>query len=366
MQKIWQAETSWRKWSITTIAVSFSVVLGAALLAFVVDPHYRYRAPFFYDMVYYEIYATAPHILKNQKYDLLMLGTSMTRNFFINDIDSAFDCRSVKLSAAGGTMQDLCKFFEVAQQSRKEKLKRVIWSLDIYTLNKTGSYYADFDYLYREDHKEDYRYLFSRRTFSSMFYLLKRKLRPKRNRFHQVDRNRMFSTDYDGKPYGLRQIIASAFYNERFHHTQTPFNLQNHQKNFYDRLLPVFDNNPQIHFTVFLPPYHIYTYCLSEYFGESDALILQRSSVMKELLKRKNVTLHDFQADGSYVEDSDHFSDVQHFNNAAARKVLDDLVSGRRRIVTPEDVDANEKELRKLIKKNMPRYRKHIEELKGV
>ena len=81
MQKIWQAETSWRKWSITTIAVSFSVVLGAALLTFVVDPHYRYRAPFFYDMVYYEIYATAPHILKNQKYDLLMLGTSMTRNF---------------------------------------------------------------------------------------------------------------------------------------------------------------------------------------------------------------------------------------------------------------------------------------------
>ena len=124
--KLWSAETSSRKWCIFTVAVTAAVIGGAALLVFVVDPHYRYHEPFFYDKVYYEVYATAPNILKEENYDLLMLGTSMTRNFFLEDIEAAFDCRPVKLAASGGTVEDLCKFFEIAQKSKGEKLKRVI------------------------------------------------------------------------------------------------------------------------------------------------------------------------------------------------------------------------------------------------
>ena len=50
------------------------------------------------------------------------------------------------------------------------------------------------------------------------------------------------------------------------------------------------------------------------------------------------------------------FSDVQHFSNLMAKKVLADLKSGRRKISTPQDVAANEAALRALIKKNMPDY----------
>ena len=365
LQKIYRAETSPRKWSIFTVSVAGAIVGGAALLIFIVDPHYRYREPFFYDTVYYEVYATAPHILKNQEYDLLMLGTSMTRNFFLEDINSAFKCNSVKLAASGGTTTDLCKFFDVARKSKGDKLKRVVWSLDIYPLNKKGDHYSDFSFMYRDDHKEDYRYLFSRQSFSSIFYLIKRKTRPKRHRRHQSDRNRMFATEYAGKPYGFAPVIADAIHNERIHHTQTPYDAKMHKKNFYEHLLPVFDRNPDIHFTVYLPPYHIYTYCQSEKFGEADGLIRQRTEVMLELLKRKNVELHDFQAAAEYVENHDFFSDVQHFSNVAARKLLGDLVSGRRKLVTAADVMRNEQELRKLIAGSMPEYTRNINKHKG-
>lgn len=364
IQKIWKAETSPRKWCFFTAIVSMGIVLGAALLVFIVDPHYRYRKPFFYDMVYYELYATAPHILKHQQYDLLMLGTSMTRNFFIEDIDRTFNCRSVKLAASGGTVADLCQFFDIAKKSKGDTLQRVIWSLDIYPLNKSGDHYSDFDYMYREDHREDYRYLFSRQTYSSMLYLIKRKLRPKRHRAHQSDRNRMFSTEYAGKPYGLNAVMADALYNERIHHTQQPYDPVRHQENFYDRLLPVFDRNPEIRFTVYLPPYHIYTYCQSEKFGEAEGLIKQRTGVLLELLKRKNVELHDFQADPRYVENHDFFSDVQHFSNIAACQLLEDLQTGRRRLTSEEQIRNNEQELRNLIQKNMPEYNRHINERK--
>ena len=357
---LWNSETTSFKWCIVTVSVSLGVVLGAALLVFTVDPHYRYRKPFFYDTVYNNIYATAPHILEREEYDLLMLGTSMTRNFFLSDIDAAFDCKSVKLAASGGTAEDLCKFMEVALQAKKGNLKRIIFSLDIYPLNKTKAYYLEFDYMYRKNYTEDYRYLFSRQAFSSMIYLVKRKLRPKRQRAHQTDRNRMFATEYKGKKYGLEEVIDDARHNAAIHHTQTPYNVRAFQKNFYGRMLKIFDSNPQVKFVIYLPPYHIYTWCQSEQFKEADALIRQRTQVMLELIKRPNVTLHDFQADSRFVENHAWFSDVQHFSNVAACELLKELKLPRRHITTPADVAANEKELRLLIKKNMKPYFEHL------
>ena len=155
-----QKEISHLKWSVLTAGIACGIVISAAAIAFLVDPHYRYRLPFFYDTVYYEIYATAPQILKSEDYDTLMLGTSMVRNFFLDDINKAFECNAIKLAASGGTMQDLNKFFDIAKVEKKEKLKNVILSLDIYSLNKLKPHYAEFDYMYRNDHKEDYRYLF--------------------------------------------------------------------------------------------------------------------------------------------------------------------------------------------------------------
>ena len=359
---LWNCETTSFKWCVFTISISLGIVLGAALLVFTVDPHYRYRKPFFYDTVYNNIYATAPHILEHEEYDLLMLGTSMTRNFFLSDIDSAFNCKSVKLAASGGTAEDLCKFMDTAIQAKKDKLKAVIFSLDIYSLNKTKAYYLEFDYMYRKNYTEDYRYLFSRQAFSSILYLLKRKLRPKKQRAHQTDRNRMFSTEYKGKKYGLEEVIDDARHNAAAHHTQTPYNPQAFQKNFYGRMLKIFDSNPRLRFTVYLPPYHIYTWCQSEHFKEADALIRQRSQVMLELLKRPNVTLHDFQADSRFVENHAWFSDVQHFSNIAACELLKELKLSRRRIATAAHVAANEKELRLLIKKNMKPYFGHLKE----
>lgn len=364
-RKLFDQETSCRKWSIFTVSATAFFVLGAPLLVFIVDPFYRYHEPFFYDMVYYELYATAPRILKHQQYDLLMLGTSMTRNFFLSDIDKAFGCKSVKLAASGGSVIDLCKFFDIARKAKGAKLKRTVLSLDIYPINKSKPNYKQFDYMYREDHREDYRYLFSRQTFSGMHYLVKRKLNPKRQRKHQSDRNRMFSTEYEGKKYGFKEVMKDALHNAATHHTQTPFSPAAHKENFYGKLLPVFDNNPQISFTVYLPPYHIYTYCQSEQFKEADALIRQRTEIMLELLKRPNVTLHDFQADRKFVLNHDYFSDVQHFSNIAAVELLKDLNSGRRRISTPEQVRENEKELRTLIKETMPEYFRNLKQFRG-
>lgn len=363
LSELFLRECSCKIWSLIVIISVAAVIGGAALIAFTVDPLYRYRMPFFYKTVYHEIYATAPALLKHEKFDLFMIGTSMTRNFFLEDIDKAFNCRSLKFAASGGTAIDLKKMVDTALEVKGKNLKRIVFSLDIYPLNKTEPHYKQFDYMYSQSHAQDYRYLFSRQTFSTIFYLLKRQLRPSGKRKYQADRNRMFSTEYDGKPYGLKAVMKDARYNAKTHHTQTPYNPEAHKKNLRDELLMMFDSNPEVDFTVYLAPYHIYTYCQSEQFKEADALIKQRTQVMLELLKRPNVKLYDFQADESIVTCHDYFSDVQHFSREAAQIVLNKIVSNRNRISTPSEVHANEKKLRQLIWENMPVYYKHLKEI---
>ena len=363
--RIYRSEAGFKRWNTLVIVLVLTVICGAALLALVVDPHYRYHEPFFYDKVYYEIYATAPNLLQHDDYTLLMLGTSMTRNFFIADIEKTFGEKAIKLAASGGTMRDLKKFFDVALAAKQKKLRRVVFLLDIYALNKADAHWTEFDYMYRHDHREDYRYLFSRKTFSNMFYLVKRKQRPKRQRIHQTDRNRMFSTEYKGKPYGWKEVMKDALHNEMSHHSMTPYDPEIFQKNFHNELLPMFDRNPDIEFTVYLPPYHIYTYCQSEHFGEADALITQKTWVMKELLKRKNVVLHDFQAAEEIVCKHEYFSDVQHFCNDAAQIILKDLLNGSKQIKSAAQADESEKRLRALIAGKMPEYYQDMKKIQG-
>lgn len=369
-EKIFTAEIQYKRWCKLVIFTVLGIIFGAVSLVYVVDPHYRYRLPAFYDTVYYELYATAPRLLRDMEYDTLVLGSSMTRNFFLDDIDSALGGKSLKLAASGATSADLKKFFDISREAKGDSLKHVVFSLDIYSMNKSKeeAHYKEFEYLYRDDLAEEYKYFFSRQTYSSMFYLLKRKLRPKKKRQHQADANRMFSTEYDGMKFGLAEVMGDAAHNEEVHHTQTPAHAENFKHNLNHELLPMIAENPQIKFTIYLPPYHIYTYCQSEHFGETEGLIRERTLVMKELLKYPNVTLYDFQTDRSYVCNHDLFSDVQHFSSDAARSILADLASGRRRIRNAAEVDANEKELRALIKEQMPIYyadmKKHKEQSK--
>ena len=120
---------NWFKW---VACVTLTIIAGAALLAFIVDPHYRYRLPRFYDTVFYEAYATAPRLLSDYEYDVLMLGSSMARNFYIDDIEKAFNGKALKIAAAGASSYDLKKLFDTAAEAKGKDLKKMVYLLISY------------------------------------------------------------------------------------------------------------------------------------------------------------------------------------------------------------------------------------------
>lgn len=355
LRKISGHENDPGKWFKWVVAVVLTVVLGAALLAFIVDPHYRYRLPRFYDTVFYEAYATAPRLLSDYEYDLLMLGSSMARNYYIDDIEKAFGGKALKISAAGASSYDLKKLFDTAVDAKGDKLKRVIYLLDIYAINKTLCNYKEFENMYDKDHWRDYRYLFGRQTFSSMIYLVKRKLRPKGKRALQAIPNLMFSTEHKKTRYSKAEVISSTRSCEKTKHRQNPCRA-GYEAVLKSEILNIFDDHPEIEFTVIVPPYSLYAYCLSERFGEADDLLKQKTAVLKEILKRKNVRVFDFQCDEEIVCNWNYFTDIQHYSSGLARRILNWVVNGQFELRTPEDIERNEAALRKLVKDAMPQF----------
>ena len=105
-----------------------------------------------------------------------------------------------------------------------------------------------------------------------------------------------------------------------------------------------------------IPPYHLYSYCLSECYGEAEGLLQQKTAVLKELLKRKNVRVFDFQCEENIVCNGNYFTDVQHFSSALARRILNCTVSGEFQLRTPAEIERNEAKLRKMIKDAMPQF----------
>ncbi len=348
-------------WWKSVVSVTFAVIVGIALLSYIVDPHYRYRLPTWYQTVYYEAYATAPRLLRDMDYDVLMIGSSMCRNFYLNDIDAAMGGKSVKISASGATAWDLKKLFDTALEAKGPGLKKVIFCLDAYALNKTDPHWLEFEHMYDHDHARDYRYLFARKTLSSIMYLRKRVTRPRGKRAIQADPNLMFSTEYAGTRYSMEEVAGSARSYKFMHHTMTPVR-EGWEETFRKTILEMTDANPDIEFIFMALPYHVYSHCLSADFGEADGLLKQRSAVLRELLKRKNVKIYDFQCAPEIICDGSLYTDVQHFSSALARRLLAAAAGddSRYRIRTPEDVAEHERSLRALIAEKMPEYERDV------
>ena len=105
-------------------------------------------------------------ITKHFNYDALITGTSMTENFKTSEMNTIFDCNSIKVSYSGGSYKEMNDNLKIAVNNNPN-LKTVVRGLDI------GMFFDDKDrmredlgayptYLYDANPLNDVKYLFNR------------------------------------------------------------------------------------------------------------------------------------------------------------------------------------------------------------
>ena len=135
---------------------------------YVVDPLQQYRVETFYPIAYdgdKERYKNAG-FAKNFTYDSVVLGTSMTENFIIDEVEEKLNFKKViKLCVSGGSAKEQSITLGTSINSNKN-LKNVLWGLDTFVFvgnpDRLRQGMGTFPfYLYDTNKLNDYQYLLS-------------------------------------------------------------------------------------------------------------------------------------------------------------------------------------------------------------
>jgi hypothetical protein len=113
------------------------ILAELAVLAAVVwffDPFYQYHEPLGgMKAVLNDRDNQVVGTIRNFEYDSVLVGSSVAENFDSEYLNQYYDCTTLKIIRASGSVADLRYYLDMAHEN--QKLKNVFWCLDIFALN---------------------------------------------------------------------------------------------------------------------------------------------------------------------------------------------------------------------------------------
>lgn len=103
------------QWLRRFLALALAVLAVLAVLVYIIDPYYNYRA---YDHKYkLDKIFSVPGVVKNYDYDAIVIGSSMTQNFDMDSFRQELGQNPIKATLGGITGKEISALFKLAQDS---------------------------------------------------------------------------------------------------------------------------------------------------------------------------------------------------------------------------------------------------------
>lgn len=277
-------------------------------IVYVVDPYYQYHLP----LKGFQISETAgeeyqnPGLLKQLNYENVIVGSSMTENFKVSEVNEFLNTNSIKVSIGGSSTQNYLKELELAY--RYNDIKSVIYGLDNYVFNT--NYDDNFrklrEYLLDENYFNDINYLLNKDViFKDIRILFTQKLT---NSFKDYDNLYNWSLGATfGKEYALKDwdSLSSKQSNDLVWYTKEHIN----------KITSFVEKHSNTEFYIFYPPYSkLYWESFALNDNNFNKLIESLIYSANELLKYPNVKLYYFQGNQEVIENLDNYKDFSHYH----------------------------------------------------
>jgi hypothetical protein len=274
----------------------------------------------------------------------------MTENFLINEVEEKLDFgKTLKISISGGTAKEQSISLKTAL--RYKDIKNILWGIDYFEfkddINHNGE---DFPfYLYDDNILNDYKYLFSIDTLIKSFkaYLyqyIKSKNSP------LFDYNRMFEWQYSCKNLFTIKEVEKSWNREKNNIHNTNYQLMKYhflKESFKYNVLRIIENNPNVKFTLFYPPYSILTYKNLEKQGLLKDFLEFRKYIYQSTKDLENVKIYDFQVAYKITHDLNNYKDLAHYNQKINSWMINQIVL--KKYLLSKHSDGNNKILNKQI-----------------
>lgn len=301
-----------KKWAISLIALTLSVILAFGAMTFYFDPLLQYtKEPGNLTYRHYSELYCNPGIAKNYDYNSVFLGSSMVENTDVSEIDDLFGCKTIKVPYSGGSSYNHKTILDICYNSHNT-IDKVFWALDEYALttNKDTPRYPLPDYLYDDNKLNDLSYLLN--LDIAYFYTTKSLFGTLQNKNQIMMRDGSWSTD--DSVYCKKNALASISYPmEQQNNKGELVYSKNLSENLTYNILPFIQNHPETEFHFFMVPYSISYWYMNKQKGTLDAEIYLARTAIGEILEHPNAKVHFFQDNYEIITNLDNYKDHTHF-----------------------------------------------------
>ena len=331
------------------LLLTAALVLVGAVTA-VIDPFFHYHAPL--RSLQYELYYQRYQndgIVKHFDYDAILTGNSLSENFLASQLDALFGVRSVKVPFSGASPKELDENNSAAIKANPN-IKMLVMNLDYGSFIKdkdSMSYDAD-DYpvfLYNANPFDDVKYLFNKDILASSLKVLR--YTAAGNRTTSFDAYSFWGNDPE-TAYGEAAIKASF---DPGYGSGEIYSLDAERRellrgNIEQNVVRLVEENPQIDFYFFYPPYSMYFWAKMYNIGELSLQLEAERAVTELLIDYENVHLFSFLDAFELVSDYNRYKDYIHYDADVNAWMLECMAKDEHRL-TRENLDSYTEKTRK-------------------
>lgn len=318
-----------------------------AILTIEVDPFFHYHKPKT-DKYYYPINNQRSQndgIIRHFEYDGIVIGTSMTENFKTSEAEAKWGGSFIKVPFSGGSYKEINDNLKKALKYHPE-IKVIIRGLDMNMFadekdrmrSDLGSYPL---YLYNEDALDDIHYVLNRDVlFSRVYSMIQESQTPGfqsgiisfdecynwMKRFH-FGKNVLY-------PKGIKEIKNLPEEAEIDEET-----IQRVMDNIRQNVTSIAENNPNVDFYCFIPPYSAKWWQGQIKKGNVKKQIQIEKIVIEEILKSKNIHLFSFNNLFGITTDLNNYKDSTHYGEWINSFILSQMSKGQNQL-TEENYEA--------------------------
>ena len=326
-----------KKWLLGFFAVLLVLCLIFSLVVYAVDPFFQFRVR---DNTYMlnGLYVS-PGLIKNYDYDTLIIGSSMTQNFDMDQVREVLGVKPLHIGIGAMTCEEMSEYLALA--NKVGKAKTVYACIDQFNLALIDPGNKNTEYLMKDDVLSRIQYFFSYEAWFRFmpvdlgFAFLKAagvQLPESISREISIDKlenfehNYVFSEEeflrkYEGEPRD--ESIDTDGFEERMRAEADKF------LNSVD-----FDS---AEYVFFFPPYSGMYWCDAQDFGYFDAFMAAKEYFI-ERAEEHGATVYDFQAE-DLICDLDNYTNSKHYGPEINDWMIECFASGHDMVTARDCAD---------------------------
>lgn len=324
-----------KKYSSLVFLFSTLIIVLVGIFNFLIDPFLQYRKPILYKPYYKgdERYLN-PGLAKNYEYDSVVVGSSMTENFLISDVQKIMP-NPIKLTISGASAHEIYLTLNTVFEANPNT-ENVLIGLDMYSVSgevrrlRHGEGSIPF-YLYDRNYFNDYYYLLSfDTTIKSFKSLVRQHLKNSDVCFNYENMyqwQHLFENDF-----GRINVLKQACEQKSDFTFDDSYHFEKMKKSFDFNILSIIKNHPNTHFIIFYPPYSIIAYKNWENKQMLNDILKFKVYAFQELQKLQNAKVYDFQVASEITHNLDNYKDDSHYHQKINTWMIEKIAQNEFRV----------------------------------